>query len=364
MRTVDHQSRLSRRKENLLIVYKDKDRKPVLQILYEFLRVSLNKKCIASHYFTSFLYKKGQDNYMDYLSHREWRHAQEFLCDDETMDITQNKILFQEYFGKIGIPLPRMLAYNLREKIVLKNGDGWTSRKIDSHETMHEIINFLLGISVNQSIFIKPVRGFGGGHAQRISYTDGKLSGEMTRLLYVEIVKSSFIIQDNIKQHRILAELNPSSVNTIRIDTFKGPDREPEILSAYLRIGASGNYVDNVMAGGLFVGINLEDGSFKNIAYREFQEGEKALLDSSKTRELLHGLSLPFFEDVKRIAVEAASWLPEALLGWDIAVTDQGPVVIECNTLYYDTSGSDIAYGGYGKNPVFQKVMDYIKSNS
>ena len=71
------------------------------------------------------------------------------------------------------------------------------------------------------------------------------------------------------------------------------------------------------------------------------------------------GFQIPFFEDVRRIALEAAHWIPKALVGWDIAVSETGPALIEGNTRYYHTQASDMAYGGYRRNPVYKKVVEY-----
>ena len=33
---------------------------------------SMTTRCIATHYFSGYLYKSGIDNYLDYVSHSEW----------------------------------------------------------------------------------------------------------------------------------------------------------------------------------------------------------------------------------------------------------------------------------------------------
>ena len=72
------------------------------------------------------------------------------------------------------------------------------------------------------------------------------------------------------------------------------------------------------------------------------------------------GFQIPFFEEVEeQIAIEAADWIPKALVGWDIAVSETGPALIEGNTRYYNTQASDMAYGGYRRNPVYKKLVAY-----
>jgi hypothetical protein len=157
-----------------------------------------------------------------------------------------------------------------------------------------------------------------------------------------------------------MARLNPSSLNSIRIDTFKKPGGTPEVLSAFMRMAIGDKSVDNITKGGLYVGINLEDGTLKRHAIRDFVIDSSAYTVHPKTGVQFQGFQIPFFEEVKHMAVEAANWLPKALVGWDIAVSEAGPVLIEGNARYYHMQSSEMMYGGYRRNPVYQKVVDYV----
>jgi len=48
------------------------------------------------------------------------------------------------------------------------------------------------------------------------------------------------------------------------------------------------------------------------------------------------------------------------LVGWDVAIGPESPVLVEGNS-DYDIATSDLSYGGYKANPVFQKVLKEIK---
>ena len=343
--------------KSILLIFLDKDRKPLPRILREFLVASVTTRCIATHYFTGFLYKNGIDNYLDYLSHREWHHLQDVLDDDELNDILGDKIYFQAYYARSGIPLPRQLGYNIREKLFLEDKDAWVSLELVTPEATLAAIEKQLAASTNGSIFIKPIRGSGGHGMRRIRRSD--VRQEMIAELQAYLVSGSFIFQDEVVQHREMARLNPSSLNTIRIDTFKAPGGRPEVLSAFLRMAMGDNCVDNIGEGGLYVGVNLEDGTLKQHAIRDLWLDAAAYTSHPKTGVQFQGFQIPFFEDVKRAAIEAADWIPKALVGWDIAVSETGPVVIEGNTRYYHTQSSDMTYGGYRRNPVYKKVVDY-----
>ena len=65
----------------------------------------------------------------------------------------------------------------------------------------------------------------------------------------LDAMGSNYVAQRIVKQHPDLAKLNPSTLNTIRVISFRFKGAV-HILSAQLRIGGAGARVDNVSAGG------------------------------------------------------------------------------------------------------------------
>ena len=65
----------------------------------------------------------------------------------------------------------------------------------------------------------------------------------------------NFILQECFRQSDFTVRFNPSSVNTIRIGTYRDLKGQIHILRAIMRIGANGSEVDNAHAGGMFCGI-------------------------------------------------------------------------------------------------------------
>jgi hypothetical protein len=52
-------------------VLKDKNRKNILRIIKEFIVIAVIRKCLPTHYFSSFIYRKGTNNYLDYVTNGE-----------------------------------------------------------------------------------------------------------------------------------------------------------------------------------------------------------------------------------------------------------------------------------------------------
>jgi hypothetical protein len=346
--------------KNLKIVYLDTERKTLLRILKEFLYASFNSRSIATYYFTDFLYKKAITNYKDYISHKEWQYMQRVICDPMTYKILGDKLYFHEYYDNFKIPVPKLLAFSIRERLFVYKEDTWDSYEVTSVDILKNLLALLLDESKKKSIFIKPTVSSGGHGIHRFSKESKSEQEPHFSSFFKHFLSGAYIYQEEVTQHSALAKINSSSLNTIRIDTFKAFGQEPEVLSAYLRIGRQKGCVDNLTGGGMRVGIDMKKGTLKKLGTTTMLHGSHFISHHPDSAIEFDGLSVPFFKDVQLLAIKAASYLPQSLVGWDIAISESGPVLIEGNTVYYAMSGADIAYGGYRRNPVYKKVADYV----
>lgn len=76
---------------------------------------------------------------------------------------------------------------------------------------------------------------------------------------------SNWIIQKKFRQHPLMASLNNSSANSVRV-LMLYKDGESQAFGSICRFGHSGSTVDNKCSGGFYVGIQ-DDGSLQNTAY-------------------------------------------------------------------------------------------------
>ena len=139
----------------------------------------------------------------------------------------------------------------------------------------------------------------------------------------------NFVIEEFAKQHPAMESLNPSSLNTIRVITFR---KENEILlcKAICRIGKPGNVVDNFAAGGMGCVVK-DDGYLSEYAYTKVYSERR---NTTYTDVVLKDFQIPGFENVKRFVKKAHLAMPQfPLLAWDIAIgEDEQPIFIEYNT--------------------------------
>ena len=156
-------------------------------------------------------------------------------------------------------------------------------------------------------------------------------------------------MQTFISQHKLMGQLHPQSINTIRLVTARGlKDGKIHILPSILRIGTGESVVDNTSQGGVAVGIDIETGYLKKFGFYKPQYGLKTdVHPDSKIR--FEEFQIPYFDEVKRKAVYFHSMLPQVhSVGWDIAVGDDGPIFVEGND-NWEINGPQSCNGGMMK---------------
>jgi hypothetical protein len=138
-----------------------------------------------------------------------------------------------------------------------------------------------------------------------------------------------FLFEERLRLHPELSMLAQETLCTIRFVTLVDLQGVPEILGATFKIPVDDIGVDNPSRGALGVHVDLRTGTLGEGALKHDITGtrHKAHL---KTGVEFYGLRLPCWEETKETALRAALAFPLArAVGWDIAVTDRGPVVVE-----------------------------------
>lgn len=138
-----------------------------------------------------------------------------------------------------------------------------------------------------------------------------------------------YVIEEVIIQHPDMAYFNDSCVNTCRIETVTDKNGKAHIINSILITGGKGSSISNTHSGGVMVHIDLESGVVDSKGRNP--EGKLFNVHPGTGVSLL-GRKIPYWIDVKDIALKLAERQPTArYIGWDIAVTKDGPEVIEGN---------------------------------
>lgn len=164
--------------------------------------------------------------------------------------------------------------------------------------------------------------------------------------------ESNFIVQEIVTQHPEMSRLNPTSLNTCRLYTYRRVGtNEYILLGAAVRFGGKGAYRDNACTGGGFCKIN-DDGSVEDAVHNYRRFGWGSLI----AEKGLEDVRIPNYDKILEVAIRLHKTIPYMdLIGWDIAVDEEGePVLIELNQ-YPDCEFLQIFNG-----PMFGEFTDEL----
>lgn len=173
--------------------------------------------------------------------------------------------------------------------------------------------------------------------------------------LYNSLINDNLIlVEEYLIQHEEMNKLYSESVNTLRIITFLD-ENGVHILKTILKIG-NGGHVDNFSSGGMYTFVNEEGRVFvpaideKGNIFKTHPISKTKIID----------FEVPMYKEIVKLINEVGKVNKKVrYIGWDIAVSKNGPVLIEGNPFsgifQVKPSISGIKTGDL---PNFRKYMD------
>ena len=140
---------------------------------------------------------------------------------------------------------------------------------------------------------------------------------------------NAYLLEERIRPHPALAELIGPTLCCVRVVTFIGLDGAPRILGAVYKLQPKPLGVDHLSFGAIGSWVDLESGRLAPGRSRHVLGYTFVIPGTDKT---FVGFQLPHWADVKLLALRAARVSPAArAIGWDIGISDRGPILIEGN---------------------------------
>jgi hypothetical protein len=193
---------------------------------------------------------------------------------------------------------------------------------IDAAEaTDEEIAAFL---ARHPRVLVKPALGEGGRGITTFSADEIPDVASWRAQL---IADGRSLIEQVLPQHERMSELYAGSVNTIRIITYRAPDGVFHVIASVLRIG-NGGVVDNFAGGGMFTMLDDEGVA----RWGAVDKHSNVFSTHPVTGVPIAGFAVPQFAEALAMVEEASRRLPTVpYVGWDVAITPDGPALIEAN---------------------------------
>lgn len=267
-----------------------------------------------------------------YVGHFDLPRLFRFLNSRAYEAITRDKIVFHLYCEALGIPAVPPLAVYCP-----------THRSLPWHclRSPGELEEFLRRPDT-EDLFFKTDAGSKGRGALSIGKktSDDAWVGlpDRKEKSIREIVDhlsghqgGGWLIQRRLLPHRELADVVPDVLPTVRVMTLLDGDTV-HVTGALVRFGDGDTPADNAGSGGIVFLIDLASGLLST--------GVHSINGRSRFRTSHHatgvevsGRQVPFWSAILSLVTEAAGNFPKyAYLGWDVAVTDDGPLILETNS--------------------------------
>lgn len=338
-----------------LILADKSKKKSYWTILKEVCQLSLMKKEPAFYYGGKYLYRADRTNYKDYLSIGEYYKLRNstLLHNSETSSLLRNKLSFALFCEEQGLTVPKLFSHNLKHSFMFQNEHV----KIQTDEDVIVFFKKVFERTGISGLFVKEIGALGGKgcYLLRPDNLEEKLTGQ-------KFYERSFIHQELVIQHEAINQIYPHSINTIRFISHVDKNAKSHIISAFMRFGRGGNFIDNAKGGGMYVAINMNSGTLERDAHQSMNAGGGLFTQHPDTGFAFNGFTIPYFTEACDMVLDILSYIPDGFTGWDIGITPNGPVIIEGN----ENPGmqtADIAYGGLLKHPIMKQIMHDINHN-
>ncbi len=228
--------------------------------------------------------------------------------------VFQDKEICSILCDGFGLPQPRMLG-------VIDGAQGWRPD-----------LETIMDGSGLKEVIVKPVRGAAGQGIVLAQATGQgiRIRTRETRIPLAEYrFEGRYIVQEIVEADEAIARFSPGALSTVRVVSFLTGSGQVLILGAGMRVGASGSFVDNWSMGGVAIGVNTDTGQL--LEYGLDKNGRRYRTHPD-TGLAFAGFQIPRWDDVVSLASQTQREFGYyRLLGSDLAVTENGPVLIEVN---------------------------------
>ncbi len=249
----------------------------------------------------------------------------------------EDKSIFYGICRAAGLPVPRQYG------LFMRHSTGWShSGRFPAGSEAW--IRFFARECPDEFV-IKPTLGRSGRGVRVLVRQGGHFLENGTRMvtaatLYDELMTrgsfDTFVIQERIRNHQALRKLTGTDgLQTARVHTVIREGGNVDILCAHLKVILGGNFTDNFRSGAsgnVIARIDLTTGRLNRAVTHRKGIGFVPVEPGSGVASAVEGFGIPLWDDLRQLLCRTAPvFLPLRHIGWDVAATPEGPVLIEGN---------------------------------
>lgn len=278
----------------------------------------------------------------------EWNLAPAEIVDDMIFCLHRYGISFQDY---VAFDFPRKsplarneyisdkLRYHYCDILNKENIEALMTDKFACYQAynqfykrdligcynMNDSDEFIKFCAKHTSFIYKPLDSHSG---KGIEIINTNIQFKAIDFFNQKIKDGPFVVEELIQQGTEMARLHPSSINTLRVVTFRNGDNV-DILLVLLRVGIGNSIVDNGGAGGLMANVSVESGVVDSKGVN-FAGAEYILHPDTKVPIL--GYQIPQWAEAKEFVAQLVKHVEgTTFISWDIAYCKSGWCLVEAN---------------------------------
>lgn len=288
------------------------------------------------------LHQVDARNWSSYVIDESLRKVLRVANPPQHRELLNNKLKFHEHCVSHGIAtIPVVSTISARTNASPEQSGASLGATLE---------RFATDISNHPHLFFKLMSGTWGLHAFTAiqaagewSFSDrtGSASDIYRHCLDLVGGQRQWIVQPVARSHADLAAISsPTALNTIRAITYIDHQGTPRLAHAILRIAVGDTVTDNFAhgaSGNLVAPIDSESG----VLGRAVGSLSRTWPDIAPverhpdTGNVIIGRPIPHWRSAKDLVLKAHATMPGMkTVGWDVAVTQDGPLIVEGNATY------------------------------
>jgi hypothetical protein len=222
--------------------------------------------------------------------------------------------------------------------------------------------------TIDYDLFCKRRKGMGAKGTRTFRYLgDHRFADCKARVLSIwEIeaqlaaLKTPMLVQPWLRNHAALADIARDSLLTVRVISCLNEDDEPEVCLAMLRLLTVLEPAWRHLPDGEYAApIDLKTGALGILTGDSMATSVTRLQRHPVTGAKIEGRFMPHWEATQALALQLHRHVRHrVMVGWDIAITPEGPVMLEGNTNFDVMFLQRVQYQPASASR-FGKLMDY-----
>lgn len=306
----------------------------VLSLLLEAVRLRRGAGRLGLTEYIDFRLYQNDLSFQEKSTFCGWRMQavlEQILVDDHSTFLSLDKLTMYSLFRGYGLPTPAIRAVYRAQK-------PQPCRSLGSPQALAEYLRD----PANLPVYLKPSFGSYGRGNILVKGSDGDqlILGDSSKVPADRFAESiddgrtlGWILQEPLTPHARIAEVCGNKISGVRIHTFLAADG-PQLVKAIFKINVGGRDSDNFQhgaSGNMLATLDIETGKVTRVVTGTGLR-QKTVLTHPVTGAALVGFQLPYWREVLELVREGQLALPGFICpGWDIAICDDGPRILEAN---------------------------------